>query len=141
MLQYGKVYYQDKVGAQYNQTGDGLWTGHSKVYGSFRNLQLYDLELNVRRDIKKLNLNKHKGDIRRIRRGYKQSFVDEVSPLMSGLDSEIFETTFLLYKLSPLTFKERMRKLFLYLKTDYVFYEFLFIHRFKKYILRKSNTD
>lgn len=141
VLQYGKVYYQDKVGAQYNQTGDGLWTGHSKVYGSFRNLQLYDLELNVRRDIKKLNLNKHKGDIRRIRRGYKQSFVDEVSPLMSGLDSEIFETTFLLYKLSPLTFKERMRKLFLYLKTDYVFYEFLFIHRFKKYILRKSNTD
>lgn len=138
ILEYGRIYYQDRIGAQYNQTGDGLWTGHSKVYGSFRNLQLFDLEMDVRQDIKKLNLNKHKGDIRRIRGAYNRSFVEEVRPLVEGLDFKVFKNTLLLYKLDDLSIKERFYKFILFLKADYIFYESLIIHRIKKYVLRKD---
>lgn len=138
ILQYGKVYYQDRVGAQYNLTGDGLWTGHSQVYGSFRNLQLYDLEMDVRKDIKKLNLNKHKSDIRRIKKLYNSSFVKEVTPLIEGLDPKVFKTTLLLYKVGPLSIKERMDKYCLFIKADYAYFKALYTHRFKKYILRKE---
>lgn len=138
ILQYGSVYYQDRVGAQYNQTGDGLWTGHSSVYGSFRNLQLYDLEMDVRQDIKQLNLNKHKSDIRRIRKLFNSSFVEEVKPLIIDLDPDVFKTTLMLYKIEHLTINERLEKFLLYIKADYVYYKSLYVHRFKKFILRKN---
>lgn len=118
ILQHGKVYYQDKVGAQYNQTGDGLWTGHSPVYGSFRNLQLYDLELYVRSDIKKLCLNKHKNDIRRIRKNYKPELIEEVKPLMDGLKPDVFKTSTLLFKLSALSMSEWYKKGLLFTKVE-----------------------
>ncbi len=127
ILQYGKVYYQDKVGAQYNQTGDGLWTGHTPVYGAFRNLQLYDLELHVRSDMKKLCLNKHKNDIRRIRKLYKPKMMDEVKPLMDGLDPKIFKASTLLFKLTNLSFAEWFRKKALFLRADLLHLQFLSI--------------
>ena len=137
ILQYGKVYYQDRVGAQYNQTGDGLWTGHSKVYGAFRNLQLYDLELDVRNDIGNLILNKHKSDIRRIRKQYGISHIEEVTPLIEGLDPSIFKATILLFNKKGISLKDRIKKMNLYIKTDYVYYTTLWIGRFKRNVLRK----
>lgn len=137
ILQYGKVYYQDKVGAQYNVTGDGLWTGHSMVYGAFRNLQLYDLEMDVRQDINKLILNKHKADIRRIRKQYSSSDVEEVQPLMEGLSPDVFKVSYLLFKIRGLSLKEKIRKLALYIKTDFVYYSSLWTGRFKRIILRR----
>ena len=138
ILQYGRVYYQDRVGAQYNQTGDGLWTGHSKVYGAFRNLQLFDLELSVRQDLQKLILNKHKSDIRRIRKLYNKTYSEEVDSLMTGLDPAVFNTTLLLHKLDNLKLRDYINKWGLYIRTDYVYYTTLWIGRFQRYILRKS---
>lgn len=136
VLQFGKIYYQDRVGAQYNQTGDGLWTGHSRIYGSFRNLQLYDLELAVRQDIKELCLKKHNGDIRRIKKEYKVDMIEDVRPLMEGLDPQVFKSSLLLFKLKPLSLGERFKKLCLFIKADYIHYKYLYLHRLKKYILR-----
>lgn len=139
ILQYGKVYYQDKIGAQYNLTGDGLWTGHSKVYGAFRGMQLYDLELNVRRDINSLIFNKHKSDIRRIRREYKRENVEEIRSLVEDLNPTVFKTTLLLYRINDLNVKERIERLFLYVKADYCYIKSLWLGRFKKYVLRRSH--
>ena len=139
ILQYGKVYYQDKIGAQYNLTGDGLWTGHSKVYGAFRGMQLYDLELNVRRDINSLIFNKHKSDIRRIRREYKRENVEEIRSLVEDLNPTVFKTTLLLYRINDLNVKERIKRLFLYVKADYCYIKSLWLGRFKKYVLRRSH--
>ena len=141
VLQYGNVYYQDKVGAQYNQTGDGLWTGHSKVYGAFRNLQLYDLELDVRQDMNALILNKHKGDIRIIRKSYNKSLSEDVLPLTTGLDPAVFKATLLLFKTSDLSLKERVQRSLLYLKADYIYHASLIKHRFKKYVLHKNGLS
>lgn len=141
ILQYGKVYYQDKVGAQYNLTGDGLWTGHSTVYGAFRGLQLYDLELDVRQDMNALILNKHKGDIRKIRKSYNKSLSEEVLPLTTGLDPAVFKATLLLFKTSDLSLKERVQRSLLYLKADYIYHASLIKHRFRKYVLRKKGLS
>lgn len=127
ILQYGKVYYQDIVGAQYNQTGEGLWTGHSMVYGAFRNLQLYDLEIHVRKDMRRLCLNKHKNDIRKIRKMYKPEMMKEVKPLMDGLDPKIFKASTLLFKLTNLSFAEWFRKKALFLRADLLHLQFLSI--------------
>ena len=47
MLQYGNIYYLPYSWAQYNLTGDGLWTGKKRSYGCFRNMILYDLEKSI----------------------------------------------------------------------------------------------
>lgn len=118
ILQYGNVYYQDIVGAQYNQTGEGLWTGHSMVYGAFRGMQLYDLEFKVRPDLYWLVLAKHCRDIYRIRKFYTDDLVEEVKPLMDGLSPNVFKYTFLLYRRKGLSFTERYQKSKLFVLRD-----------------------
>lgn len=121
ILQKGSVYYLDKVWAQYNKTGEGLWTGHSRVYGAFRNLQLFDLEIFIRPDAYKLSMSKHRNDIFTIRKSYKRGCEEEIYPLTEGLDKDIFKYTNILYKKSGLSVKERLSKHKLYLTADLSF--------------------
>lgn len=121
LLQFGNIYYSDNIWAQYNRTGDGLWTGHNAVYGDFRNIQLFDLEMTVRKDMNDIILNRHRSSIRKIRREYKHGMEKEITPLVVGLDSHIFKYTILLYKLDGMTMSEIMRKSWLFLRTDISF--------------------
>lgn len=118
LLQKGKIYYSDHVWNQYNRTGEGLWTGHSAVYGDFRNMHLYDLELKVRPDLSKLIMNRHKFSIRNIHKNYKQGMEEEIQPLLKGLNPGVFKYTLLLAKLDGLSLKEKWAKFMLFKKAD-----------------------
>lgn len=122
LLQKGKIYYSDHVWNQYNRTGQGLWTGHSSIYGDFRNMHLYDLELKVRPDLAKLIMNRHKFSIRNIHRGYKHGMEEEIKPLIKGLDPGVFKYTLLLFKLDGLTLNEKWNKFVLFTKAEYSYY-------------------
>lgn len=118
LLQHGKVYYSDNLWAQYNRTGDGLWTGHSMAYGDFRNMQLYDLEHKVRQDMNGIIMSRHWGSIRRIKKEYKHGMEEEIKPLLEGLDPKVFPYTFLLAKLGGLSIGMRIKKAMLFAKAD-----------------------
>ena len=93
LLQFGKVYYLDKVWAQYNMTGQGLWTGHKKIYGMFRNMTLYDLEKHVNHNLSKEILAKHSTDIEYIIKNYTLDDYNAIQPVISVLDPKVFVTT------------------------------------------------
>lgn len=122
ILQYGDMYYLDKAWAQYNQTGDGLWTGHSAIYGDFRNMQIYDLELNLRPDLDRAILERHQESIRRIRKTFTREHKNEIAPLVDQLQPEVFKTTLLLSKVGPLTLTEQIKKCVLFSKAEWVFF-------------------
>ena len=63
ILQYGRLYYINEVYAQYNITGEGLWTGKRRVYGCFRNIMLYDLERKINPKLNPYSLKRHLYDI------------------------------------------------------------------------------
>lgn len=109
LLQCGKLLYIPEVYSIYNITGEGLWTGNGKVYGNFRNMQLFDLENHIRPADKSLILRKHHADIRAIQSYYCMDDYDRVKPLVDGLDPSIFIYTCLLSKLEGLS-KEEIKK-------------------------------
>lgn len=126
LLQSGKIYYSDHVWAQYNRTGNGLWTGHSVIYGDFRNIQIFDLELKVRHDMDMIIMRRHMGSIRRIKKEYKHGMEEEIRPLLEGLDKRYFSNTLLLSRLKGLQFGERMKKRELFIWADYTFLKMKF---------------
>lgn len=110
VLQFGKVYYLDKVWAQYNMTGEGLWTGHSKIYGMLRNVTLYDLTLHADPSVKRNIVRKHCGEILYLLRKFKKDNYEDIIPIIQPLDPSVFETTLLLSKVNNITIQDRIDK-------------------------------
>lgn len=96
LLQKGKVCYLDRVWARYNMSGDGLWTGNKRIYGMFRNITLFDLELIVNKSLKNKSIMKHWRDIQYVISNYKDKDKDLIEPIISALDKNIFKYTYLL---------------------------------------------
>lgn len=108
-LQYGDVYYIAESMAQYNITGQGLWTGKNKVYSYFRNLVGFDLEIHVNKSLKWASYVRHLYTFRMLLKYYKEERTD-VKALISGLDSEIYKTTFFIANVSDKSFVNRLRR-------------------------------
>lgn len=119
VLQYGKVYYLDKVWARYNMTGSGLWTGHSNIYGWFRNITLYDLELAIAPKLKSLIFRKHCWEIYLLLKEYKPTDYEDILPIITPLDRKVFKTVFLIQNPNPTT-SEKIMKLYYKIKVGLV---------------------
>lgn len=119
LLQYGDVLYLNENWAQYNMTGDGLWTGKNKAYNSFRNILVYDLELKINPDLAEESFIHNRSSLLKIFKYYRQNDMPDIEPLVRGLDPNIFKLTLLLYRKTGLSFSERMLKFKLYLKATF----------------------
>lgn len=139
VLQFGKVYYCNETWARYNITGTGLWTNHKKVYGTFRNVQLFDLELNELPNQRHLIVLKHQSDLLKIKRVYDESCYEEIKTLISGLDPKVFKYTLLLSKYSNLSTEEQKEKKRLFFEAKIGYYRFKLWRAFRK-ILRTINN-
>ena len=116
VLQYGKVYYINKVWARYNLTGNGLWTGHNRLYGMFRNITLYDLERKICPSLV-YNIQKmHYGNIIYLLRHYKAKDYSMILPIIKPLDTSVFRTTLLLSKVENVSVFDRIKKVSLFMK-------------------------
>lgn len=98
MLQNGDMYFINENWAQYNMTGTGLWTGHSKLYGHVRNLQIFDLQLHVNPKASSQILMRQHPDVLYVARNMAPEYREEISPLLKGLEPEVFVNTLLLTK-------------------------------------------
>lgn len=116
LLQYGDVLYLNENWAQYNMTGEGLWTGKKKAYNVFRNILVYDLELKINPKLAHESFIHNRSSILGIFQSYKKEDMPDIEPLVRGLDPEVFKITLLLYKKTGLSLSERMAKCKLYLK-------------------------
>lgn len=121
VLQYGNVYYLDKVWARYNLTGNGLWTGHNKVYGMFRNITLFDLERKICPNLKYNILKLHYGNILYLLRHYQEKDYALILPIIKPLDPSVFKTTRFLSKVDNITLFDRIRKISLYVEMLFVY--------------------
>ena len=117
VLQFGKVYYLNQVYARYNMTGDGLWTGRSKIYGLFRNITLFDLEIQIAPKLRKQTMRKHYREILQVIRVYNADDYQSIVPIMEPLNEKEFPTVFLLSKTHSLTLREIIRKTSLLLES------------------------
>lgn len=113
ILQYGKIYYLRNFWAQYNLTGDGLWTGKKRTYGCFRNLIIFDLQLNINKAFRKSSFIRHLYDFKYIFDNYKKEDKSFVKPLVSGMKKREFYYTYLMYhfddELQPRDLKEKKK--------------------------------
>lgn len=117
ILQYGKIYYLPESWAQYNLTGDGLWTGKKRTYGCFRNMILFDLEQRISESMRKDSWIRHLYDFRYLFKHYCIDDRDRVNDLISSLSPDDFHYTFLMYKMNDeLTLNEKKEKSILYKK-------------------------
>ena len=121
ILQYGPMLYIPEVWAQYNMTGNGLWTGNKRVYGYFRNLQLLDLKLYEAPELRKQILISHRMDVVNISKHYKAEDYSIVEPLFENLDKVVFKFSFLFSSVSNIPVKERLKKYLLYLEIIYLY--------------------
>ena len=119
LLQYGNVYYLNKVWAQYNMTGDGLWTGNGRIYGYFRNITLYDMELHINPDMDLQSFRRHIGDFAIILREYKKEDFSKLLPILDPLDPKRFKYTFALAHMYDENFKGILNRLFILFKYNY----------------------
>ena len=126
ILQYGKIYYMDKVWARYNVTGIGLWTGGNLVYGAFRNMQLFDLEMYLRPDLEREIFLKHGRNILTIKKYYAEKHVSSIDSLFRDVDGELFRFSFLLRRMNGLSKKEQKDKDLLFLKASIAKYMAMF---------------
>lgn len=110
MLQYGKMVYIPDVLALYNFTGTGLWTGAKKVFSKFRNVHLYDLEVNIDPQFEKTIFDSLCGNMLTILKEYKTDDIPVIAPLVQGLDAGVFKCTLALYKLENLSKEEQRYK-------------------------------
>jgi glycosyltransferase involved in cell wall biosynthesis len=119
IIQYGSIYYINKLWAQYNLTGDGLWTGKKRTYGCFRNLIIYDLQRDINMDYANESFIRHLYDFKYIFKYYDKSSRDKVAPLVSDLDKNLFHFTMLMYHFNyELSRREKKEKNKLHLKVD-----------------------
>lgn len=116
LLQHGDVLYLNEHWAQYNMTGEGLWTGKKVAYNVFRNILVYDLELKINPELSHESFIHHRSSILRIFQCYKKEDMPDIEPLVRGLDPEVFKITLLLYNKTKLPFSDRIAKSKLYLK-------------------------
>lgn len=114
ILQFGKVFYLDKVWARYNMTGEGLWTGHNMIYGYFRNMTLYDLETRIAPGLWYNNMRKHSGELLYLLKYYSEAERPTIESILEPLDPRVFPVTTLLAKVSGLSFSEKIGKSWLY---------------------------
>lgn len=121
ILQYGKMAYLNKIWCRYNMTGEGLWTGHSHVYGDFRNMQLVDLCINVRPEIKNIIIFRQRITILNIMHHYKTKNYTEIIPLLENLEPNVFYYTLLLSKKNSMSISEWSSKIAIFMKA-FVFY-------------------
>lgn len=98
VLQYGKVLYLKDVWALYNMTGNGLWTGHKKIYGLFREMKSVDLQIREYPKSRNVILYRHYNSIVTILRTYTKADYEDVASLLVGLDRNTYTYTFLLSK-------------------------------------------
>ena len=110
MLQYGKMLYIPDTFAQYNYTGTGLWTGAKIVFSKFRNVHLYDLEVNIDPKFERTIFDSLCGNMRTILNVYKREDIPVIKPLVEGLDADVFKCTLALFKLDNLTKQECVYK-------------------------------
>ena len=111
ILQYGSILYLPDCYAQYNITGNGLWTGKRRAYGCFRNVILYDLELRINKDFKNKAFRRHLYDFVYLHRKYKKHD-DDVQLLIKELAPNDFPFTFLLEDVDFNLFKSLKREVF-----------------------------
>ena len=124
ILQYGQIYYMPHLWGQYNLTGDGLWTGKKRTYGCFRNMIIYDLEIEINPKLKKESFIRHIYDFRYILKNYDFTDREKVDPLMKGLTKDRFYFTLLLYKsIEELAVEDRNTFLKFKTKVNLVFYK------------------
>lgn len=122
VLQYGKIYYLKQIWGQYNLTGNGLWTGKKRIYGCFRNMILYDLELKINPKMGYDSFVRHLYDFRYIYMYYKTEDKELIKMLMNNLLPQQFHYTFLLYRFNDeLQMNEKFEKVLLKIKVDIVF--------------------
>lgn len=110
LLQYGKMFYIPDALAQYNMTGTGLWTGAKIIFSKFRNVHLYDLEVNIDPLFEPVIFDSLCGNMLVILSDYSKEDIPIVTPLIQGLDQEVFKCTLALYKLNNLTTQEKTYK-------------------------------
>lgn len=110
VIQYGDILYMKDVWAQYNLTGQGLWTGHKRIYGLFRNMQIVDLQIKERSDAKSIIYYRHYNDLKSVISEYKEGEdYTAIEPLLQGTTPSDFPLTFMLSKestVSSLDFKQ-----------------------------------
>lgn len=110
VLQCGKLLFMPETWAQYNITGEGLWTGHSRMYGVFRGMKYMDLQLFLNPEMKRQILIRYQSELGFVTREYNASYYDEIKPLLENLDPKIFKNTLLLSKTVGLTSSEATQK-------------------------------
>lgn len=98
ILQYGKILYIAGIWAQYNITGTGIWTGNNRVYGSFRNLTIYDLEMQINSSFKKESFIRHLCDFTYIFKNYHIKNND-VDLLVNSCEKNRFKYTWIMYRI------------------------------------------
>lgn len=99
VIQFGDILYLNDVWAQYNMTGDGLWTGHTKIYGLFRNLQIVDLQLLEIPAEQDTILYRHYNTLVQILKSYNyDNDYQTIAPLLENLNPQKFKLLFLLSK-------------------------------------------
>lgn len=140
IIQHGSIYYSNRVMAQYNITGNGLWTGKSRVIGCFRNIILYDMEKEVNHVFASLSFKRHLSDIMYIKNNYRNCDSESVLSLISSTDSKRIPTATLLSKLTDLSANEYIKQKFIYFKATILSY-MLNLRRIPIYIKRLLKTD
>lgn len=121
VLQYGNVYYVNKVWARYNLTGNGLWTGHNRVYGMFRNITLFDLERKICPSLEYNILKLHYGNILYLLRHYHAKDYSTILPILKPLDPSVFKTTLFLAKIDNITLLDKIKRTVLFVKMVFIY--------------------
>lgn len=117
ILQYGQLYYLHNAWAQYNLTGQGLWTGKKRTYGCFRNIILYDLEKKINPSLSKEILVRNISNFRYIFHNYNCEDKTLIKPLVKELSDPPFHATLLLYNMiGNMNFKEKKELMIMKLK-------------------------
>lgn len=137
ILQYGQLYYLKNVYAQYNITGNGLWTGKRRVYGCFRNIMLYDLERKINPDMRKCSYKRHLYDILYISRNYDVKEDQNVFDLLEGEKECDFPISFTLARAGKISVIKWLYRVYLTLGAE-VYNLVEHVIHIKKYMVRKG---
>ena len=77
-LQEGNLYYIPRTMAVYRQTGDGIWTGSTKIIKNLRNMFLYDLAMQINPDLKRETQKRFVGTWKDLFHDRKKIFKDQL---------------------------------------------------------------
>lgn len=121
ILQYGQIYYLRDIWAQYNLTGNGLWTGKKRTYGCFRNMILFDMEKEINSGLKYASFVRHLYDFRYIFANYSKDDKENIQPLIADLTEPRFHYTLLMYNLqNNVSSKIKLEQAMLYFRVRLV---------------------